>query len=405
MSRGPLQVLVDARLVPGTKGGVESVVRGLVAGFNALNDADVALTVLATEGHTSWLGATGNVHVATTPLAGTGRIKQALTGHPAVEQSLAAAWALTRPPSRKRTEPVFAALGPDVVHFPLQRGGSSRLPTVYQPHDLQHRHLPGLFSASERIRRDRVYGRMCRTASMVVVGTSWVRDDVIAQFGVAPDRVTVVPLGAPAPSRSRVDAHSTAAPFAYYPAANWSHKNHSTLFAALALLRDCGSTVPLVLSGPRVPGGVDLIAETRRFDVTELVEDVGYVTADEVAGLTRKAALMVVPTLFESASFPIWEAMSVGTPVVCSDVTALPRQVGDAGVVVDARRAESLAAGVARVWSDQSLSRQLSAAGRARVSQFTWERTAAGFAAVYRLVARRPLSPSDRAVFDAPPLL
>jgi glycosyltransferase involved in cell wall biosynthesis len=43
--------------------------------------------------------------------------------------------------------------------------------------------------------------------------------------------------------------------------------------------------------------------------------------------------MLVMPTLFESVSIPIYEAFSLGVPVCCSNVVALPEQVGDAGLL------------------------------------------------------------------------
>ena len=47
--------------------------------------------------------------------------------------------------------------GADVVHFPFQDAFTTEVPSLYQPHDLQHLHLPELFSPWIRKRRERIY--------------------------------------------------------------------------------------------------------------------------------------------------------------------------------------------------------------------------------------------------------
>jgi glycosyltransferase involved in cell wall biosynthesis len=113
----------------------------------------------------------------------------------------------------------------------------------------------------------------------------------------------------------------------------------------------------------------------------------------------------VVPTLFEATPFPVWEAFSAGVPVACSNVTSLPRQVGDAALVFDPRSPEEMATAIRRIWKDDELRRRLVELGRERVAEFTCERTAGLFAAHYRQLAHRELSEHDRAILAAAPAL
>ena len=45
--------------------------------------------------------------------------------------------------------------------------------------------------------------------------------------------------------------------------------------------------------------------------------------------------MLVMPTLFESVSIPIYESFFLKVPVCASNVVALPEQVGDAGILFD----------------------------------------------------------------------
>jgi glycosyltransferase involved in cell wall biosynthesis len=397
-------VAVDARFVPGTGGGVETVIVGLAQGFAKLPPHDVSVTFVTYAGHNDWIrplldGQLRMIEVAPPRQATRVLHKSRL-------------WAVRRHggsfgmlPGRDR---VMSGLGADVVHFPRRSGAHVGQPFIFHPHDLQHRHLPDFFTARQIASREVVYGSLCRRAAAIAVGTSWVKRDLVEQLRVEPGKVFVIPLApveAPRHNGS-ADLSGLRLPGRYliYPAASWPHKNHRRLFEALALLRRDGLDVPLVLTGPR-PAGVDLASLVTTAGVDDLVLDLGYLPQAVVESLTAAAVAMVIPTLFEAASFPIWEAFRLGTPVACSNVTSLPRQVGTSGLIFDPNRAPAIADAIRDLWSDPDRRARLSELGRERVSEFSWDRTARQFLALYRHLGGRELSPANKELLEREPVL
>jgi len=88
---------------------------------------------------------------------------------------------------------LYEDLGCDVVHFFHQSYVRCRLPTVYNPHDLQHLHYPEFFTRPVIAWRKAVLSAGCRLAHTVVVGSQWVKDDVIRHYRVSPNKVEVIP--------------------------------------------------------------------------------------------------------------------------------------------------------------------------------------------------------------------
>ena len=291
--------------------------------------------------------------------------------------------ASTTTPGRLRAM-ALAALGPgalrerlagvDVVHFPLTVPVPPvrDRPVAVTLHDVQHLDLPELFPRGERAFRRLAYDRAARRADAVVVISEFVRGRAAERLDLDPERVHVAPLG--------VDLHrfhpgdGDREPFLLYPARAWPHKNHARLLEAFALLRRSRPELRLVLTG----GGHDATPRPAGVEVR------GPVSPDELAGLYRRAACLVFPSLYEGFGLPPLEAMASGCPVAASDLPAIREVCGEAAVLFDPNDPEAIAAGVERALAHAD---ECSTHGPRRAAGFTWAACAVRHEQVYRSLA------------------
>jgi glycosyltransferase involved in cell wall biosynthesis len=399
-----LRVAIDARLRVGASGGVETVAIGIAQGFAELEPDDLDLTFVGYEDADDWLGphlgAASLVRVPSKSLT-RGGLRRATDAMATLSAGLLGGPRHVPPGVALRRDHEMNRLEADVIHYPYQAACLPDRPFLYQPHDLLHVHHPELLPSDQVRRREMQYAAMCERAALVVVGTRWVRDDVCAHFHLPRERVSVITMAPP--QRVAGDAELPAAlppRYLLYPAANWPHKNHAKLIAALAVCWHGGVDVELVLTGPRLAAFPDPIGIAESLGVEEHVHDLGFLDEATLARVYEHARGVVVPTQFESASFPIWEAFQAGVPVACSDVTALPEQVGKAAILFDPDDVPAISAAMSVLWTDESVRTSLVNSGRERVGDFTWVRTAAGLAAAYRSVASGA-APDDGAMVAA----
>jgi glycosyltransferase involved in cell wall biosynthesis len=125
------------------------------------------------------------------------------------------------------------------------------------------------------------------------------------------------------------------------------------------------------------------------------VKFLGIIPVEHLRAVYRLAEFVVVPTLFEAASGPLFEAWQEMTPVACSRVTTLPEQASDAALLFDPLSVEAIADATARLASNVALREDLKQRGARRLRDFSWERTAKAYRAVYRRAARRTLNEED----------
>jgi glycosyltransferase involved in cell wall biosynthesis len=121
-------------------------------------------------------------------------------------------------------------------------------------------------------------------------------------------------------------------------------------------------------------GASNVYAQQAGLDIPG-VELAGRVTDDELAALMRGATALVFPSLYEGFGLPIVEAQALGCPVIASTSASIPEVAGEGALYFDPLQP---AQAVDLVLSlDPDTRAALVARGRANVSRFTWDSTAA----------------------------
>ena len=260
-------------------------------------------------------------------------------------------------------------LGPDVP--------SLEVPFVITVWDLQHRlqpFFPEVSADGVWDRRERYFATTMRRAAFVVTGTEAGKEEVERFYGIDPARIVTAPHPTPRlpdPAGTAM-AHDLSNDYVFYPAQFWPHKNHVGLLHALALLRDEGLSLDLVLTGSDWGGNQHYVERTaRELGLTENVHFLGFVPRHDLAALYRGAACLAYMSYFGPENLPPLEAFSCGCPVVAADVPGAQEQLGDAAILADPSDESAIAGAIRRVATDESFRGQLVERGRERAARAT----------------------------------
>jgi glycosyltransferase involved in cell wall biosynthesis len=420
-----LRVCIDARL-SGGHGGVEQVVIGVAGALSKLVDGDEEYLFLVHPGDDEWLrphlsGGCRILEVGSHPR------RRGLAKRLTWQIEARVAWLARRrvyPPTQGYTpeeihdlglsDGTIEAAGVDVMHFLLTLGFLTRVPTIYQPHDLQHLHLPDFFTPREIARRELTYRTFCERASLVVMMTSWGKQDLVARYGVPPEKVAVVPWGSvlssyptPSPDDLATVRREMSLPerFLLFPAQTWPHKNHLGLLEALAVLRDRhGLELTTVCPGKHAEHFERIEARARELGLSDSVRFPGFVSPLELRSLYTLATALVFPSLFEGWGLPVSEALWIGLPVACSAIPSLVDMTGDAALTFDPTNPQEIAESIQRIWNDATLRASLAERGKKRSERFTFDHAARLFRAHYRRIGGSGFTDEDRDLLTAPPL-
>jgi glycosyltransferase involved in cell wall biosynthesis len=264
---------------------------------------------------------------------------------------------------------------------------ATRKPFLFTLHDLQEKYYPENFTYAQLVWRDFVNRSLSRAAAGIICESNHVKDDIRKFLDVEESKVTVV--AAPPGSafagehvdcaRAALAAEELALPaqYLFYPAQFFPHKNHLRLLEAFVRVLKAHPQCHLLLTGQKKYHYSKVMALAKQLGIQESVRHLGYITTDALAAVFMRATLVVVPTLFESISIPVYEAFRMGVPVCASNVVALPEQIGDAGVLFDPLSIDDMAAKISAVLGDPALRAELAEKGRQRINALTMDRYAA----------------------------
>ena len=235
-----------------------------------------------------------------------------------------------------------------------------------------------------------------RQADAYIVGTEWLKQELATWLG-NDKNIFVVPFGVDralfsestgggagaggARERWRRDWRIPEDAFVVlHVGSTVDRKNVPLVIQTLARLRQQTDAYLLQVGGRFSADQEQLID---RLDLRRAVRSVA--SADETAlrRAYRAADVLLFPSLYEGFGFPVLEAFASGLPVVTSGAGGLKEVAGDAALVVEGRDPGAYVEALERL-DDTDERDDLIQRGWTRARGFTWQKTAAQTAEVYK---------------------
>jgi glycosyltransferase involved in cell wall biosynthesis len=297
---------------------------------------------------------------------------------------------------------ILRELRPDLLFCPftLPHFYRSKTPIVSIIYDLQFHYYPQFFDPQDAHLRSRNFQETCRLAARLVCISDYVRETVLQNSRLKPGRVIAVPIRLsnrlPHPSPQSISLllrkfSLQADGFFLFPANFWPHKNHAMLFTAMGMLysRHPDWAIQLVCTGAPDERMQNLRKAAMRMGLTNRILFPGFLAAEEFSALFVSCRALIFPSLYEGFGMPVLEAMNLGKPVLCSNVTSLPEVAGDAAIYFDPRKPDDILAAMEKLLKDPDIGKALVARGGTHVEGFNNpERMAQEYLRVFEEVFR-----------------
>ncbi|MCF5028166.1 glycosyltransferase family 4 protein [Pseudomonas syringae] len=235
-----------------------------------------------------------------------------------------------------------------------------------------------------------------KRADHIITISEYSKQDMISHLGIAPERISVTPLGVDpvyfervgAAERNRVlDTYGLKPGFFLVVGTLQPRKNLQRVLEAFqqlpALVR---KEHPLVIVGRNGWSNDELLPQLEALQQRGEGRWLSYLPQNKVLALLQSAGALVFASLYEGFGLPAIEAFAAQCPLIASNNSSLPEVTGDAAWAVDPHSAESISTAMLAVLEQPEERERKVQSGLGRARHFSWDACAQSTLDIYRKV-------------------
>ena len=259
-------------------------------------------------------------------------------------------------------------------HFYLNK------PFIYTFHDLQEKYFPKYFSRKELFLRHFTNKILTKNAVYIICESNYVKNDIKKYYKL--DGKNIYIIKSP-PTNKYLNFKINTFNFnlikskyklpefyIYYPAQSWHHKNHITLLYAFKEVLKKYNELKLVFSGAKKNNHENILSVIKQLGLTDNVLHIGYVLSEELPYIYKHSSALIMPSLFESISIPIYEAFALNIPVASSNIYGIPEQVENGAILFDPGSIDNIAISILEILENETLRNVLKERGNKIIANF-----------------------------------
>ncbi|SRR5579883_127219 len=244
--------------------------------------------------------------------------------------------------------------------------------SIVMVHDLIPLHFSKRFSPGTLYNRYYI-PQVLKEAVHIICNSKATAQDIVKFCDVSAQKITPIPLACDTKNFRFLNLPTQN--YFLYVGRVAPYKNVQRIIAAFATLPH-SAEYELWLAGPydrhQTPA---LKTQIEALGLTHQVKFLDYVPYEHLPVVMNQAIALVFPSLWEGFGLPALEAMACGTPVITSNLSSLPEVTGDAALLVDPYRIETIADAMHQLATDRQLRSRLQEASLARADEFSWAKT------------------------------
>lgn len=287
-----------------------------------------------------------------------------------------------------------------LLHVPIQYSPiyKTSVPVITTMHDVQEFHFPEFFTASERLHRAINSFKSVSESDHIIVSFDHIKSDLMKYYSIPENKVSVCPppfaddwfaTKKETDWQTLEKKYSLTKKYLLYPAATWPHKNHIRLLEALKEVQKRTPDLNLICTGNKTDYYDIIHKKILEFGLENSVKFLGIVPEEDLIGLYKRSELVVIPTLYEAGSGPLYEAMKYKVPVICANTTSLPETVSNAKYIFNPTDVNELSELIIKMINDENEKRENVSNSEKRMKELGGRNYLESFGKVYNIISNK----------------
>ena len=267
---------------------------------------------------------------------------------------------------------------------------NTSVPQIITIHDLGFEHFPEHVPFLVRKFYRYFTPKYCEKATKILAVSAYTKQDIISTYNIETKKIEVVYNGfdthlaslkggtQPVQAERLVPFRGfRGEPYFIFVGAVHPRKNVLGLLKAFEQFKTSYSHAhQLVIVGRKAWMNKELEIFYEKMQFKKEVIWIEKIERADLIQLMQQSLGLVYPSLFEGFGIPIIEAMSLGIPVICSNVSAMPEVAGNAALLVRPDNTIEIAAAMNELIINDVLRNDLIAKGKIRATYFDWNTSA-----------------------------
>ena len=272
------------------------------------------------------------------------------------------------------------------------------IPQITVIHDLAFEHYPEHLPFKFRYYLRKFTPKFARKVDHIVTVSSFSKADIVEQYGIAAEKISIVYNGAHDEYHPLDEAmiqeirkeYASGKPYFVFAGAFHPRKNIERLLEAFEQFKSTTkSDMQLLLIGRFAWKSSSINEKLQHHKYRDEIHLYDYMNVDKLSQIIGSAYALTFVSLFEGFGIPILEAIRCNVPSITANKTSMPEVAGNTAILVDPNSVNEIAQAMISMSSNTALRLQLAANCAVQGSKFSWDDSAEGF---YNII-KKEISP------------
>ncbi len=257
-------------------------------------------------------------------------------------------------------------------------------------HDIGFHEYPNNYSKKQYLHLINTTKHNIKKSDIIITPSQFVKKTLINKYYADPNKIHVVHLGIDASKySSKISAEQASTvfkqyddriskyPYLFYVGRLDTRKNITNIIKSFEIFKDKYKEPHiLVLAGKAGEGYATIESAINSSKHKDSIVVTDYISDEHLSVFLAEAEIFIFPTLYEGFGLPILEAQACKTPVITSNISAMPEIAGDGALLVDPHNCIDIAQNIRHILGNNILKEKLIDRGSENVKKYSWKKFA-----------------------------